>query len=57
MGRVLGTRAALIQCLSGTLATETEAMAERVQPVSHLLARLPDPVLVVLRYLFTFLNQ
>lgn len=39
------------------LATELEAVAERVEPVSRLLARLPGPVLVVLRYLFTFLNQ
>ncbi|KAM4799071.1 rho GTPase-activating protein 4 isoform X2 [Urocitellus parryii] len=36
---------------------ELEAVAERVEPVSRLLARLPGPVLVVLRYLFTFLNQ
>ncbi|KAM6143499.1 rho GTPase-activating protein 4 [Erethizon dorsatum] len=36
---------------------ETEAVAERVQPVGHLLARLPGPVLVVLRYLFAFLNH
>ncbi|XP_013365148.1 PREDICTED: rho GTPase-activating protein 4 isoform X2 [Chinchilla lanigera] len=36
---------------------ETEAVAERVQPVGHLLARLSSPVLVVLRYLFTFLNH
>lgn len=39
------------------LATELEAVGERIQPVSHLLSRLPRPVLVVLRYLFTFLNQ
>ena len=38
-------------------ATELEAVAERVELVSQLLARLPRPVLVVLRYLFTFLNQ
>ncbi|XP_010626354.1 rho GTPase-activating protein 4, partial [Fukomys damarensis] len=36
---------------------ETEAVAERVQPVGSLLARLSGPVLVVLRYLFTFLNH
>ncbi|XP_012924801.1 rho GTPase-activating protein 4 isoform X2 [Heterocephalus glaber] len=36
---------------------ETEAVAERVQPVGRLLSRLPDSVLVVLRYLFTFLNH
>lgn len=39
------------------LATELEAVAERVERVSCLLARLPGSVLVVLRYLFTFLNQ
>ncbi|XP_004443373.1 PREDICTED: rho GTPase-activating protein 4 isoform X1 [Ceratotherium simum simum] len=36
---------------------ELEAMAERVEHVSCLLARLPGSVLVVLRYLFTFLNH
>nr|XP_042124777.1 rho GTPase-activating protein 4 isoform X6 [Peromyscus maniculatus bairdii] len=36
---------------------ELEAVGERVEPVSQLLSRLPRPVLVVLRYLFTFLNQ
>ncbi|XP_012981359.1 rho GTPase-activating protein 4 [Mesocricetus auratus] len=36
---------------------ELEAVSERVEPVSHLLSRLPRPVLVVLRYLFTFLNH
>lgn len=36
---------------------ELETMEERVELVSSLLARLPGPVLVVLRYLFTFLNQ
>ncbi|XP_038173052.1 rho GTPase-activating protein 4 isoform X4 [Arvicola amphibius] len=36
---------------------ELEAVGERIQPVSHLLSRLPRPVLVVLRYLFTFLNH
>ncbi|XP_058391131.1 rho GTPase-activating protein 4 [Diceros bicornis minor] len=36
---------------------ELEAMAERVEHVSRLLARLPGSVLVVLRYLFTFLNH
>uniref|UniRef100_A0A8D1A1L8 Rho GTPase activating protein 4 n=1 Tax=Sus scrofa TaxID=9823 RepID=A0A8D1A1L8_PIG len=36
---------------------ELEAQAERVEQVSSLLARLPGPVLVVLRYLFTFLNH
>ncbi|XP_059107143.1 rho GTPase-activating protein 4 [Peromyscus eremicus] len=36
---------------------ELEAVGERVEPVSHLLSRLPRPVLVVLRYLFTFLNH
>ncbi|XP_047620729.1 rho GTPase-activating protein 4 isoform X1 [Phacochoerus africanus] len=36
---------------------ELEAPAERVEQVSSLLARLPGPVLVVLRYLFTFLNH
>lgn len=45
--------------LSGVVAvaTELEAIEERVELVSLLLARLPEPVLVVLRYLFTFLNQ
>ncbi|XP_030662299.1 rho GTPase-activating protein 4 isoform X5 [Nomascus leucogenys] len=37
--------------------SELEATAERVEHVSRLLWRLPAPVLVVLRYLFTFLNQ
>uniref|UniRef100_A0A8C5LFK6 Rho GTPase activating protein 4 n=1 Tax=Jaculus jaculus TaxID=51337 RepID=A0A8C5LFK6_JACJA len=37
--------------------TELEAVGERVEPVSCLLSRLPGPVLVVLRYLFTFLNH
>ncbi|XP_049981034.1 rho GTPase-activating protein 4 isoform X4 [Alexandromys fortis] len=36
---------------------QLEAVGERIQPVSHLLSRLPRPVLVVLRYLFTFLNH
>ncbi|KAM5290525.1 rho GTPase-activating protein 4 isoform 2-T2 [Glossophaga mutica] len=36
---------------------ELEAMEERVELVSRLLAQLPGPVLVVLRYLFTFLNH
>ncbi|XP_022421623.1 rho GTPase-activating protein 4 isoform X2 [Delphinapterus leucas] len=36
---------------------ETEAAAEWVEHVSRLLARLPPPVLVVLRYLFAFLNH
>ncbi|XP_019610710.2 rho GTPase-activating protein 4 isoform X2 [Rhinolophus sinicus] len=36
---------------------ELEAIEERVELVSLLLARLPEPVLVVLRYLFTFLNH
>ncbi|XP_046308976.1 rho GTPase-activating protein 4 isoform X2 [Marmota monax] len=36
---------------------ELEAVAERVEPVSRLLTRLPGSVLVVLRYLFTFLNH
>ncbi|XP_021043259.1 rho GTPase-activating protein 4 isoform X1 [Mus pahari] len=36
---------------------ELEVVGERVEPVSHLLFRLPRPVLVVLRYLFTFLNH
>ncbi|CAO2621296.1 Rho GTPase-activating protein 4 [Lemmus lemmus] len=36
---------------------ELEAVEERIQPVSHLLSRLPKPILVVLRYLFTFLNH
>ncbi|XP_038955385.1 rho GTPase-activating protein 4 isoform X9 [Rattus norvegicus] len=36
---------------------ELEVVGERVELVSHLLSRLPRPVLVVLRYLFTFLNQ
>ncbi|XP_027623373.1 LOW QUALITY PROTEIN: rho GTPase-activating protein 4 [Tupaia chinensis] len=35
---------------------DLEAAAERVEHVSRLLARLSGPVLVVLRYLFTFLN-
>lgn len=34
-----------------------EALEERVELVSRLLAQLPGPVLVVLRYLFTFLSQ
>ncbi|XP_010330088.2 rho GTPase-activating protein 4 isoform X3 [Saimiri boliviensis] len=37
--------------------SELEATAARVEHVSHLLGRLPAPVLVVLRYLFTFLNH
>uniref|UniRef100_A0A2K5K150 Rho GTPase activating protein 4 n=1 Tax=Colobus angolensis palliatus TaxID=336983 RepID=A0A2K5K150_COLAP len=37
--------------------SELEAAAERVEHVSRLLWRLPAPVLVVLRYLFTFLNH
>ncbi|XP_064133840.1 rho GTPase-activating protein 4 isoform X6 [Loxodonta africana] len=36
---------------------ELEEAAERVEPVSRLLDQLPGPVLVVLRYLFTFLNH
>ncbi|KAG8513853.1 Rho GTPase-activating protein 4 [Galemys pyrenaicus] len=36
---------------------ELEAAAERVENVNRLLARLPSPVLVVLRYLFSFLNH
>ncbi|KAL1766477.1 rho GTPase-activating protein 4 isoform X1 [Sigmodon hispidus] len=36
---------------------ELETVDERVEPVSHLLSKLPRPVLVVLRYLFTFLNH
>ncbi|KAM4819042.1 rho GTPase-activating protein 4 [Thomomys bottae] len=36
---------------------ELEAMTARVEPVSRLLAQLPGAVLVVLRYLFTFLNH
>ncbi|XP_059994254.1 rho GTPase-activating protein 4 isoform X3 [Lagenorhynchus albirostris] len=36
---------------------EAEAAAEWVEHVSRLLARLPAPVLVVLRYLFAFLNH
>lgn len=36
---------------------ELEAVEERVELVSRLLAQLPGPVLVVLRYLFTFLNH
>ncbi|XP_028641132.1 rho GTPase-activating protein 4 isoform X2 [Grammomys surdaster] len=36
---------------------ELKVVGERVEPVSHLLSRLPRPVLVVLRYLFTFLNH
>ncbi|XP_029417700.1 rho GTPase-activating protein 4 isoform X5 [Nannospalax galili] len=36
---------------------ELEAVGERVEPMSRLLSRLPGPVLVVLRYLFTFLNH
>ncbi|KAM5221236.1 LOW QUALITY PROTEIN: rho GTPase-activating protein 4 [Ctenodactylus gundi] len=36
---------------------ETEVVAERVEPVSRLLEQLPGVVLVVLRYLFTFLNH
>uniref|UniRef100_A0A2K5ZME2 Rho GTPase activating protein 4 n=1 Tax=Mandrillus leucophaeus TaxID=9568 RepID=A0A2K5ZME2_MANLE len=37
--------------------SELEATAERVEHVSRLLRRLPAPVLVVLRYLFNFLNH
>ncbi|XP_032121136.1 rho GTPase-activating protein 4 isoform X3 [Sapajus apella] len=37
--------------------SELEATAARVEQVSRLLGRLPAPVLVVLRYLFTFLNH
>lgn len=48
----------LLSLLSwAALATELEVVGERVELVSHLLSRLPRPVLVVLRYLFTFLNQ
>ncbi|XP_023608773.1 rho GTPase-activating protein 4 isoform X2 [Myotis lucifugus] len=36
---------------------ELEAMEERVELVSRLLTQLPGPVLVVLRYLFTFLSH
>ncbi|XP_048192359.1 rho GTPase-activating protein 4 [Perognathus longimembris pacificus] len=36
---------------------ELEAMMERVEPVGQLLAQLPSAVLVVLRYLFAFLNH
>ncbi|XP_066213089.1 rho GTPase-activating protein 4 isoform X1 [Saccopteryx leptura] len=36
---------------------QLEAMEERVEQVNRLLAQLPGPVLVVLRYLFTFLNH
>uniref|UniRef100_A0A8C0LFT1 Rho GTPase activating protein 4 n=1 Tax=Canis lupus dingo TaxID=286419 RepID=A0A8C0LFT1_CANLU len=36
---------------------ELLAVAERVEHVSRLLAQLPGPVLVVLRYLFAFLNH
>lgn len=46
-----------LDSLWAVLATELEAPAERVEHVSRLLWRLPAPVLVVLRYLFTFLNQ
>ncbi|XP_012668670.1 rho GTPase-activating protein 4 isoform X3 [Otolemur garnettii] len=38
-------------------ASELEAVAERVEHVSRLLARLPPSVLVVLRYLFAFLSH
>lgn len=38
-------------------AAELEAVAERVEHVGRLLTQLPAPALVVLRYLFTFLNQ
>lgn len=38
-------------------AAELEAVAERAEHVGRLLTQLPAPVLVVLRYLFTFLNQ
>ncbi|XP_007955387.1 rho GTPase-activating protein 4 [Orycteropus afer afer] len=37
--------------------TELEDSVERVEPVRRLLTRLPGPVLLVLRYLFTFLNH
>ncbi|XP_017372167.1 rho GTPase-activating protein 4 isoform X2 [Cebus imitator] len=37
--------------------SELEATSARVEQVSRLLGRLPAPVLVVLRYLFTFLNH
>ncbi|XP_022347008.1 rho GTPase-activating protein 4 isoform X1 [Enhydra lutris kenyoni] len=36
---------------------ELEAVAERVEHVGRLLTQLPAPALVVLRYLFTFLNH
>ncbi|XP_075394624.1 rho GTPase-activating protein 4 [Tenrec ecaudatus] len=36
---------------------ELEDTAEQAEPVGRLLARLPSPILVVLRYLFTFLNH
>ncbi|VCX30743.1 unnamed protein product, partial [Gulo gulo] len=36
---------------------ELEAVAERVERTGRLLTQLPAPVLVVLRYLFTFLNH
>lgn len=36
---------------------ELEVVGDQVEPVSRLLSRLPRPVLVVLRYLFTFLNH
>ncbi|XP_045851793.1 rho GTPase-activating protein 4 [Meles meles] len=36
---------------------ELEAVAERAEHVGRLLTQLPAPVLVVLRYLFTFLNH
>ncbi|CAI9150640.1 unnamed protein product [Rangifer tarandus platyrhynchus] len=36
---------------------ELEAVAERVEHIASLLSQLPGPVLVVLRYLFTFLNH
>ncbi|XP_059012658.1 rho GTPase-activating protein 4 isoform X3 [Mustela lutreola] len=36
---------------------ELEAVAERVEHVGRLLTQLPAPTLVVLRYLFTFLNH
>lgn len=49
---------ALLSLLSwAALVTELEVVGEQVEPVSRLLFRLPRPVLVVLRYLFTFLNQ
>lgn len=54
---VCGRTHGLLSSRGGGPVTELEAMEERVELVSRLLTQLPGPVLVVLRYLFTFLSQ